>query len=149
MNTRTRKQLLAPATAAAVALVPAAAFAHGKLESAVPASGSTVDAAPDAPRLTFNENLESTFSTVKVSDTNGAAVSKEKAKVDAANPRVLTVVLSFIQNGKSIRFSPAIWPALADVALACSNGGHPVRRRLQPAGMGGLEPPACHQYGIL
>ncbi|ORC49049.1 copper resistance protein CopD [Burkholderia sp. A27] len=36
------------------------------------------------------------------------------------------VVLSFMQTGKSIRFVPAIWLALAGVALARSNGGHPV-----------------------
>ncbi|MDR6408446.1 copper homeostasis periplasmic binding protein CopC [Paraburkholderia terricola] len=99
MNIFTRKQLLGLATATAVAFVPMAAFAHGKLESAVPASGSTVDAAPDALRLTFNEDLEATFSTVKVSDAKGATVSKEKAKVDAANPRMLTVVLPKLASG--------------------------------------------------
>ncbi|KFX64453.1 copper resistance D family protein [Paraburkholderia fungorum] len=36
------------------------------------------------------------------------------------------VILSFIQAGKSIRFSLAIWFALGGVALARSNGGHPV-----------------------
>jgi len=36
------------------------------------------------------------------------------------------VILSFIQAGKSIRFSVAIWLALGGVALARSNGGHPV-----------------------
>lgn len=36
------------------------------------------------------------------------------------------VILSFIQAGKSIRFSLALWLALAGVALARSNGGHPV-----------------------
>ena len=81
MRTFTRKQLMGLATSAVIAFVPVAAFAHGKLESAVPAAGSTVDAAPDTLRLTFNEDLESAFSTVKVSDANGAPVSKEKAKV--------------------------------------------------------------------
>jgi copper resistance protein D len=36
------------------------------------------------------------------------------------------VILSFMQTGKSIRFPLAIWLALAGVALARSNGGHPV-----------------------
>lgn len=99
MKTFTRKQLMGLATAAAIVSVPAAAFAHGKLESAVPASGSTVDVAPDALRLTFNEDLESTFSTVKVSDANGAAVTREKAKVDASNPRVLTIALPKLPSG--------------------------------------------------
>ncbi|MFM0572615.1 copper homeostasis periplasmic binding protein CopC [Paraburkholderia caledonica] len=99
MKTLTRKQLTGLATAAAIAIVPAAAFAHGKLENAVPAVGSTLDAAPDALRLTFNEDLESTFSTVKVSDATGAAVTKEKAKVEASNPRVLTITLPKLPSG--------------------------------------------------
>jgi methionine-rich copper-binding protein CopC len=99
MKTFNRKQLTRLAAAAAIALVPAAAFAHGKLENAVPAAGSALDAAPDALRLTFNEDLESTFSTVKVSDANGAAVTREKAKVDASNPRVLTVALPKLSSG--------------------------------------------------
>ena len=36
------------------------------------------------------------------------------------------VILSFMQTGNSIRFPLAIWLALAGVALARSNGGHPV-----------------------
>jgi methionine-rich copper-binding protein CopC len=99
MKTFTRKQLTGLAAAAAIALVPAAAFAHGKLENAVPAADSTLDAAPDALRLTFNEDLESTFSTVKVSDATGAAVTREKAKVDASSPRVLTVALPKLSSG--------------------------------------------------
>ncbi|RDK04632.1 copper resistance D family protein [Paraburkholderia lacunae] len=44
----------------------------------------------------------------------------------AAGLMLCVVVLSFIQAGKSIRFSMAIWLGLAGVALARSNGGHPV-----------------------
>ncbi|HEX7906943.1 MAG TPA: copper homeostasis periplasmic binding protein CopC [Paraburkholderia sp.] len=99
MNIFTRKQLTGLAAAAAIALAPAAAFAHGKLENAVPAAGSTLDAAPDALRLTFNEDLESTFSTVKVSDSNGTAVTREKARIDAANPRVMTIALPKLPSG--------------------------------------------------
>jgi methionine-rich copper-binding protein CopC len=99
MKTFTRKQLMGLATSAVIAFVPVAAFAHGKLESAVPAAGSTVDAAPDTLRLTFNEDLESAFSTVKVSDANGAPVSKEKAKVAASNPRVMTISLPKLSSG--------------------------------------------------
>lgn len=36
------------------------------------------------------------------------------------------VILSFIQVGKSVPFPVAIWLALGGVALARSNGGHPV-----------------------
>ncbi|WP_322076321.1 copper homeostasis periplasmic binding protein CopC [Burkholderia cepacia] len=82
-----------------VAAAPVAASAHGKLESAAPAAGSTVDTAPDTLRLAFNEDLEPTFSSVKVSDANGNAVSQEKAKVDASNPRVMTIAMPKLAPG--------------------------------------------------
>ena len=65
----------------------------------MPAVGSTVDASPRALRLTFNEDLEPAFSTVKVVDANGALVTKEKAKVDASNPRVLTIAVPKLASG--------------------------------------------------
>ncbi|HDR8911273.1 TPA: copper homeostasis periplasmic binding protein CopC [Burkholderia multivorans] len=99
MKTLTLRQLAGLAAAGAIALVPVAAFAHGKLESAAPASGSTVDVAPDVLRLTFNEDLEPTFSSIKVADTTGAAITKEKAKVDGANPRVMTVAVPKLASG--------------------------------------------------
>ncbi|MEK2605460.1 copper homeostasis periplasmic binding protein CopC [Burkholderia arboris] len=87
------------AAAALVAAVPIAASAHGKLESAAPATGSTVDVAPDAVRLTFNEDLEPAFSSVKVSDASGNAVTQDKAQVDASNPRVMTVAMPKLAPG--------------------------------------------------
>ncbi|MFP3561526.1 hypothetical protein SB861_64705, partial [Paraburkholderia sp. SIMBA_049] len=44
------------AAGALIAAAPVAAWAHGKLESATPATGSTVDTAPDTLRLAFNED---------------------------------------------------------------------------------------------
>ncbi|WP_322064990.1 copper resistance CopC family protein [Burkholderia ubonensis] len=99
MKTFTLKHFAGLAATGALALAPVAALAHGKLESAVPASGSTVDAAPDVLRLAFNEDLEPTFSSVKVSDASGAAVTKEKAKVDASAPRVMTVAVPKLASG--------------------------------------------------
>ncbi|NTZ85174.1 copper homeostasis periplasmic binding protein CopC [Burkholderia metallica] len=85
--------------AACFAMAPVAASAHGKLESAAPAAGSTVDAAPDTVRLTFNEDLEPAFSSVKVSDANGNAVTQDKAKVDTSNPRVMIVAIPKLAAG--------------------------------------------------
>ncbi len=100
MKITTLGRLAALAAAGAIAAaVPAAAFAHGKLESAAPATGSTVDTAPDTLRLTFNEDLEPAFSSVKVSDASGNAVAHEKAKVDASNPRVMTVAIPKLAPG--------------------------------------------------
>ncbi|WP_321812938.1 MULTISPECIES: copper homeostasis periplasmic binding protein CopC [unclassified Burkholderia] len=100
MKITTLGRLAALAAAGAIAAaVPAAAFAHGKLESAAPATGSTVDTAPDTLRLTFNEDLEPAFSSVKVSEASGNAVAHEKAKVDASNPRVMTVAIPKLAPG--------------------------------------------------
>ncbi len=82
-----------------VGLTPPLALAHGKLESATPAAGSTVEASPDALRLTFNEELVPAFSTVKVADANGAPVGMEKARVDSSNPRLLTLAVPKLSSG--------------------------------------------------
>ncbi|SOT41564.1 copper homeostasis periplasmic binding protein CopC [Burkholderia cenocepacia] len=100
MTISARKRLAGFTAAAALfAIAPVAASAHGKLESAVPAAGSTIDAAPDMVRLTFNEALEPAFSTVKVSDASGNAITQDKAKVDASNPRVMTVAIPTLAAG--------------------------------------------------
>ncbi|KWC75373.1 copper resistance protein CopC [Burkholderia cepacia] len=100
MKITTLRRLAAFAVAGTiVAAAPVAASAHGKLENAAPATGSTVDTAPDTLRLTFNEDLEPTFSSVKVSDANGNAVTQEKAKVDASNPRVMTIAMPKLAPG--------------------------------------------------
>ncbi len=99
MNTNTRKLLVCAAATAAFVLSPALAFAHGRLESATPSAGSTVDTSPESLRLTFNEDLESSFSTIKVVDASGALATKEKAKVDSSNPRVLTVTVPKLVSG--------------------------------------------------
>ncbi|KGB91779.1 copper homeostasis periplasmic binding protein CopC [Burkholderia cepacia] len=87
------------AAAALFAMTPVAASAHGKLEGAAPAAGSTVDASPDTVRLTFNEDLEPAFSSVKVWDASGNAVTQDKAKVDASNPRVMAVAIPKLAAG--------------------------------------------------
>jgi methionine-rich copper-binding protein CopC len=99
MKTYTRNKLMGMATAMTFGLVPALACAHGTLEQATPAANSVVDASPATLELTFNQALESAFSTIKVTDVNGTAVSKEKAKVDGSNPRVLAVAVPKLSPG--------------------------------------------------
>lgn len=99
MNTKTYMLFVRTAAIAALAMSPALAFAHGKLESATPMAGSTSDASPESLRLTFNEDLESTFSTIKVVDASGSPATKEKAKVDSSNPRVLTIAVPKLASG--------------------------------------------------
>ncbi|WP_175938394.1 copper homeostasis periplasmic binding protein CopC [Caballeronia sp. BCC1704] len=99
MKNRINKGLAPLLATVALSLVSVAASAHGKLESATPAAGSTVDATPDALRLTFNENIESSFSTIKVLNAAGAPATKEKATVDSTNPRVLKISLPKLDSG--------------------------------------------------
>ncbi|GJH18090.1 copper resistance protein CopC [Caballeronia novacaledonica] len=95
-----KSNLIAPVVATlAVAFAPAIAFAHGKLESAEPPVNGIVSTAPGLLRLTFNEDLEPAFSTIKVADANGAVVGDEKAKVDPANKRVLTLSVPKLAAG--------------------------------------------------
>ncbi|MFM0048007.1 copper homeostasis periplasmic binding protein CopC [Caballeronia grimmiae] len=93
------KFLIRAVASTALVLSPAIAIAHGKLESATPASGSTIDTSPDSLRLTFNEDLESAFSTIKVVDASGSPATKEKATVDSANTRVLTIAVPKLAPG--------------------------------------------------
>jgi copper resistance protein C len=95
-------KVLIGAAAVTFGLVPLLAAAHGRLQRATPAAGSTVDVSPKALSLAFNEDLEPAFSTVKVTDAHGAQVTNDKddkAKVDASNPRVLTLPVPKLASG--------------------------------------------------
>ncbi|KWR90875.1 copper resistance CopC family protein [Cupriavidus sp. IDO] len=94
-----QKTLIGMVTTVAIGLTPVIALAHGKLEGSDPAAGSTVDAPVGPLRLTFNEDLEPAFSNASVADASGTVVSKEKAKVDSANSRVLTVPVPKLSSG--------------------------------------------------
>ena len=99
MKATTKKLMAVFATTVAIALTPAIASAHGKLESAEPAANGSVDKAPSTLRLTFNEDLEPSFSTIKVADANGAAVGNTKAKVDSSDKKVLTLAVPKLSAG--------------------------------------------------
>jgi methionine-rich copper-binding protein CopC len=65
-----------------------AAHAHAFLDHASPLVGSTVASAPREVSLTFTQNLESAFSSVQVTDANGARVDQGKAQVSGNTMRV-------------------------------------------------------------
>jgi copper resistance protein C len=71
-----------------IALGPPVAFAHAHLDHAVPAVSSTVESAPHDVVLTFTENLEPAFSSVKVTDANGTDVGQGKAEISGNTMRV-------------------------------------------------------------
>jgi copper resistance protein C len=65
-----------------------AAHAHAFLEHASPLVGSSVAAAPREVALTFTQNLEAGFSSVQVTDANGARVDQGKPQVSGNTMRV-------------------------------------------------------------
>jgi methionine-rich copper-binding protein CopC len=72
----------------AMAFHAPAAQAHAFLDHANPLVGSTVATAPHEVALTFTQSLEAAFSTVTVTDANGAQVSDGKAQVSGNTMRV-------------------------------------------------------------
>ena len=66
----------------------AAAHAHAFLDHASPLVGSTVASAPREVSPTFTQNLESAFSSVQVTDANGARVDQGKAQISGNTMRV-------------------------------------------------------------
>jgi copper resistance protein C len=65
-----------------------AAHAHAFLDHASPLVGSTVASAPREVALTFTQNLESAFSSVQVTDSNGSRVDQGKAQISGNSMRV-------------------------------------------------------------
>jgi copper resistance protein C len=66
----------------------ATAEAHAFLDHAEPRVGSTVPTAPRELVLSYSQNLEPAFSSVEVSDANGARVDLGKPKIGASTMRV-------------------------------------------------------------
>jgi copper resistance protein C len=92
MTTRT-----IPAIAVILVMSCTLARAHAMLDRANPAVGSTVGAAPRAVTLTFTENVEPAFSSVRVEDAGGARVDQGKPQLAGRN--VLRVGLKPLQPG--------------------------------------------------
>jgi methionine-rich copper-binding protein CopC len=78
-----------PAAAILLAVMPSTgAQAHSFLDHAEPRVGSTVPTAPRELALFYTQNLEPAFSSVEVSDANGARVDLGKPTISASTMRV-------------------------------------------------------------
>ena len=66
----------------------AAAHAYAFLDHASPLVGSTVGSAPREVVLTYTQNLEAGFSSVEVTDANGARVDQGKPQISGNTMRV-------------------------------------------------------------
>ena len=75
-----------------------AAHAHAFLDHADPRVGNTVKS-PRIVTLWFTQNLERTFSTIEVLDSNGARMNAGNALVDTNDRKVLRVPLKALPAG--------------------------------------------------
>ncbi|MDO8328855.1 MAG: copper homeostasis periplasmic binding protein CopC [Fluviicoccus sp.] len=74
------------------------ALAHAKLMQSYPAAHAVVDA-PAAVSVSFNEALEPAFSQLTVLDSQGVRVATEKAGVDEATHKTLSVPVPKLAPG--------------------------------------------------
>ena len=82
-------RILALAMTAFLTLTAATAVhAHAFLDHAEPRVGSTVSTAPREVALFFNQNIEGAFSSIEVSDANGARVDQGKPRISAGSLRI-------------------------------------------------------------
>ena len=63
--------------AVTLALAPAAASAHARLEATAPARGATVASEPGTVVFRFNEPIEANFGAVRVFDARGASTTAD------------------------------------------------------------------------
>jgi hypothetical protein len=96
---KSSKTILSILLAAAATMGTASAWAHAVLQSAAPAKDAEV-AAPKEVVLHFNEKLEAAFSSIKVVDSQGKAVSTDNAVVDEADPAAIKVAVPTLATGK-------------------------------------------------
>jgi copper resistance protein C len=75
-------------TALLVLFAARAADAHAFLDHAEPRVGSTTPSAPKEVILFFSQKVEPAFSSVEVSDANGARVDQGKPKINATTMRI-------------------------------------------------------------
>lgn len=84
--------------ACALALAPVSALAHGHLDHAQPAVGSTV-AAPKEVSLWFTEAVEPKFSSIIVQDAKGTPMQIGKAEIAADNKANLKIKVKPLPPG--------------------------------------------------
>jgi methionine-rich copper-binding protein CopC len=71
-----------------------AAFAHARLQKAVPAVGATVSVSPNEIRLKFSEGVEPRFSAIALTTPEGVAEPMGKPSVDPGDDSVLIATIA-------------------------------------------------------
>ncbi|MGH7301932.1 MAG: copper resistance CopC family protein [Candidatus Rokuibacteriota bacterium] len=93
-------RLIPAALATALALWPAATFAHAVLVKSVPAQRAALGEPPPRVELWFNERLEPAYSKASVTNEAGAQVDLRDVAVSAQDPRRLSVSLPALGPGR-------------------------------------------------
>ncbi len=108
-----RSVVVAMLTALGSALIAGPAQAHSKLDSSVPAAGSTVDTPLTLIELTFNQEIGAEFANVGLTDSGGTSWAAQVSKVEGKTVRVAV--------------SPTMPPQQYTVAYrVVSDDGHPI-----------------------
>jgi methionine-rich copper-binding protein CopC len=94
------KRLLILTTFALASVATTSAFAHAKLQSSDPQTGSTLATAPKQIRLKFNEALEPAFSKIKLTGPQNNEIPVTATTVDKADPTVMTAPLPTLAAGE-------------------------------------------------
>ncbi|MFT5643055.1 MAG: methionine-rich copper-binding protein CopC [Janthinobacterium sp.] len=84
--------------AAAMLAAPLAA-AHAGIQKSTPAANAMLVAAPPEIVLTFNEKIESAFSSITLTDANGKSIGAAKARIDASDPVTLRLAAPALSSG--------------------------------------------------
>lgn len=87
------------ASCAALTLAAGFASAHPGLVSSSPKAGELLDVAPRTIRLSFNEPVEPSFTTVKVTDPSGRELPVQPAQADGGNSRSVALPLTAATPG--------------------------------------------------
>lgn len=87
-------------TLAGLLALPALAWAHATIVKSEPAKDAQLAASPPAIVLAFNEPIEPAFSSIKLLDEQGKALTIDKATVDPADKKRLRATIPVLVNGK-------------------------------------------------
>jgi methionine-rich copper-binding protein CopC len=86
------------------------AHAHAYPRHQMPGAGATVPTTQKEVAIDFDEGLEPAFSSIAVTDAQGKSVTRDKATIDPADTKHMSVALSALSPGD---YSVA-WVAVAD-----------------------------------
>src|SRR5262249_47957826 len=137
-----RSAALALGAAAALLVLAQPASAHADLIRSDPPDGSVLAHAPSVARLWFSEEISPEFSSARVVDRTGAAITGSRAQAGGGDPRQLTVQLPRLGTGTY----GLVWRVLAEDDRPTTRGGGVVTPR-GAAASGGPLPGAARSPG--